>query len=217
MKRYLHIPALAVAICSVSAGAHAETVCKREIHKKFDETRIYSRAFIAACKPGARCRIVTHRLSSDAPLGFSHTFAFQRANPQSKWQVMLVDVLDLANTQAGFELTVDKNPAMKIVPEHVSAPVSVNEYALNAGLTDLILTEAKPGDSIRWSYVTVSGEQQSVAFSLSGLTNGLEWAECAQALLVSGKSDPTLPAEEKPEYSPPEKGVPVDPVGDGRD
>ncbi|MEP6334171.1 MAG: hypothetical protein ABJ176_02800, partial [Anderseniella sp.] len=60
-------------------------------------------------------------------------------------------------------------------------------------------------------------ETSNVRFSLAGLTKALEWAECAQAKLASGKSSPPKPGDEKPEYSPPEPDVPVDPVGDGRD
>ncbi len=201
--------------CLGSVNASAAQLCQRDVHQKFDETRIYSNAFIAACKPGAQCRVVTHQLDKAAPLGFSHTFAFQRNTVESGWQVMLVSVLQLADTQAGFDLTIDNNPTLKIVPQHISAPVSINEYALDPALTELVLAEAKPGNNIRWSYTVEAGERQQVQFSLSGLTDAMKWAECAQAELASGKSNPPAPEESKPEYSPPVPGVPVDPVGDG--
>ncbi|MEO1161517.1 MAG: hypothetical protein AAFW74_13890 [Pseudomonadota bacterium] len=187
------------------------------MHQKFDETRIYSRSFIASCKPGSHCRVVTHKLDKRAPLGFSHTLAFQRADPSSKWQILLVDVLELADTMAGFSLAIDKNPALKVSGQAITTPISVNEYAIEAALSEKALAEAKPGDNINWSYTLKAGEAGNARFSLAGLTKALEWAECAQAKLSSGKSSPPKPGGEKPEYSPPEPDVPVDPIGDGRD
>ena len=217
MIRRLSIGFAAAGVLLAGTSARAEQLCNQQVHQKFDETRIYSRSFIATCKPGSLCRLVTHRLDEDAPLGFSHTLTFQRADPQSNWQVLLVDVLGLADTQAGFALTVDKNPALNASGQTIETPVSVNEYALDEAVSDKALSEAKPGDNISWTYTLQGGETSNVRFSLAGLTNALEWAECAQAKLASGKSDPPEPGSEKPEYSPPEPDVPVDPVGDGKD
>lgn len=201
----------------MGSGVQAEQLCNQQVHQKFDETRIYARSFIATCKPGEQCRVVTHRLDKTAPLGFSHTLAFQRADPTSKWQVLLVDVLDLADTSAGFELRVDNKPALKVAGEAITTPVSINEYAIGADLSGKALVAAKPGDNISWSYTLKAGETNKVRFSLSGLTQAVEWAECAQVKLASGKSGPPKPGDEKPEFSPPEPDVPVDPVGDGQD
>lgn len=217
MIRRLSIWLAATGTLLAGTSAQAEQLCNQQVHEKFDETRIYSRSFIASCKPGSLCRVVTHRLDKTAPLGFSHTLTFQRADPQSGWQILLVDVLKLADTQAEFALTVDKNPALKVSSQSISTPVSVNEYAVDEVLSGKALSEAKPGDNISWSYTLQGGETSNVRFSLSGLTKALDWAECAQAKLASGKSSPPEPGSEKPEYSPPEPDVPVDPVGDGRD
>ena len=217
MIRRLSIGLAAAGLLLAGTSAQAEQLCNQKVHQKFDETRIYARSFIATCKPGSQCRIVTHKLDKSAPLGFSHTLAFQRADLKSQWRILLLDVLELADTQAGFALIIDKNPALKISSQSITTPVSVNEYALEEVLSATALTEAKPGDNISWSYTIEGGETSNVRFSLSGLTKALEWAECAQAKLASGKSGPPKPGGEKPEYSPPEPDVPVDPVGDGRD
>ena len=217
MMRRLSIWLASAGLLLTVNNAQAEQLCNQQVHEKFDETRIYSRSFIASCKPGSHCRVVTHRLDKRAPLGFSHTLAFQRADPQSKWQILLVDVLELADTKTGFALTIDKNPVLDISSQAITTPVSVNEYAIEPVVSDKALSEAKPGDNISWSYTLQAGETSKVRFSLSGLTKALEWAECAQAKLASGKSSPPKPGGEKPEYSPPEPDVPVDPIGDGRD
>jgi hypothetical protein len=217
MIRRLSIGLAAAGVLLAGTSAKAEQLCNQQVHEKFDETRIYARSFIATCKPGAQCRLVTHRLDKSAPLGFSHTLTFQRADMKSKWLILLVDVLERADTEVGFALTIDKNPALKISNQSISTPISVNEYALDEALSGQALSEAKPGDNISWSYTVEGGETGNVRFSLSGLTKALEWAECAQAALASGKSSPPEPGSEKPEYSPPEPDVPVDPVGDGRD
>lgn len=217
MIRRLSIWLGATGLLLAGTSAQAEQLCNLQVHQKFDETRIYSRSFIATCKPGSLCRLVTHRLDKKAPLGFSHTLTFQRQDPQSNWQVLLVDVLGLADTQAGFTLTVDENASLNASAQSITTPVSVNEYALDEALSSKALGEAKPGDNISWSYTVKGGEASNVRFSLAGLTTALDWAECAQAKLASGKSSPPKPGDEKPEYSPPEPDVPVDPVGDGRD
>lgn len=213
----LSIRLAAASLLLAGTSAQAEQLCNQEVHQKFDETRIYSRSFIVSCKPGSRCRAVTHRLDKRAPLGFSHTLAFQRASAKAKWQILLVDVLEQADTKAGFTLTVDKNPALKVSSQAITAPVAVNEYAVDEMLSGTALALAKPGDIISWSYAAKGEEPRDIRFSLSGLTNAIEWAECAQAQLASGKSGPPTPEDEKPEYSPAEPDVPVDPVGDGRD
>ena len=217
MMRRLSIWLAATGVLLAGTSTQAEQLCNQQVHQKFDETRIYSRSFIASCKPGSQCRLVTHRLDKRAPLGFSHTLAFQRTDQNSRWQMVLVDVLGLADTQAGFALTIDRNPALKVSSQSITTPVSVNEYALDETLSGQALTEAKPGNNISWSYTLQAGETSNIRFSLSGLTKALEWAECAQTALASGKSSPPKPGDEKPEYSPPEPDVPVDPVGDGRD
>lgn len=217
MTRRLSIWLAAAGISLIATNAQAEQLCNLQVHQKFDETRIYSRSFIATCKPGSQCRVVTHKLDKRAPLGFSHTLAFQRADPRSKWQILLVDVLDRADTQAGFALTIDKKPALSVTSQAITSPISVNEYAVDEVLSGTALTAAKPGDNLSWNYTSQGGETNNVRFSLSGLTKALEWAECAQAKLASGKSNPPKAGGEKPEYSPPEPDVPVDPVGDGRD
>ena len=217
MMRRLSIWLAATGVLLAGTSAQAEQLCNQQVHQKFDETRIYSRSFIASCKPGSQCRLVTHRLDKSAPLGFSHTLAFQRTDQNSRWQMVLVDVLGLADTQAGFALTIDSNPALKVSSQSITTPVSVNEYALDETLSGQALTEAKPGNNISWSYTLKAGETSNIRYSLSGLTKALEWAECAQTALASGKSGPPKPGDEKPEYSPPEPDVPVDPVGDGRD
>lgn len=217
MIRRLSIGLFAAGLSLAGTSAQAEQLCNQKVHEKFDETRIYSRSFIATCKPGSQCRVVTHKLNKSAPLGFSHTLTFQRADPQSNWQILLVDVLELADIQAGFALAIDKNTALKVSGQSITTPVSVNEYALDEMLSGKALSEAKPGDNISWSYTLQGGETSKIRFSLSGLTKALDWAECAQAKLASGKSSPPEPGSEKPEFSPPEPDVPVDPVGDGRD
>ncbi len=217
MKKRYTVWLCAVGVLFAGGNAEAEQLCNQDIHQKFEEMRIYSRSFIATCKPGSRCRVVTHRLDRDAPLGFSHTLAFQRADTGAKWHLMLVDVLELANIHGGFSMTVDKNAVQKIPGNFITAPMSVNEYQIDAGISERILAEAKPGDNLNWSYASQDGEKRNVRFSLAGLTNALEWAECAQAELASGKSSLPSPEDKQPEFSPPEPGVPVDPVGDGKD
>ncbi len=217
MIRRLSIWLAVASALLTGTSVQAEQLCNQQVHQKFDETRIYSRSFIASCKPGSQCRLVTHKLDKRAPLGFSHTLTFQRTDQNSSWQILLVDVFGLAETSTGFALAIDKNPALTISSQNITTPISINEYALDETLSVQALAQAKPGDNISWSYTAKGGEVSNVRFSLAGLTKALDWAECAQAKLASGKSSPPKPGDEKPEYSPPEPDVPVDPVGDGRD
>lgn len=217
MKKRNSVWLAAAGVLLAGGNANAEQLCGQYVHQKFEETRVYSRSFIATCKPGSHCRVVTHKLDKRAPLGFSHTFAFQRADAKEKWHVMLVDVLQLADIAAGFSMIVDKDPALQVSNEFITAPVAINEYEIDGDLSDKVLARAKPGDNVIWRYTTQGGEARKVRFSLAGLTKALKWAECAQAELASGKSGPPVPGDKDPEYSPPEPDVPVDPIGDGKD
>jgi hypothetical protein len=208
----------AVAGLSLTAvPARASDLCGYYVLQKFEETRIYSRDYIAACKPGDRCRVVTYRMDGDAPLGISHSMALQRDTVDGKWQFMMVDVYEMADTSAGFDLAVDKNDPLSVETVQISTPAATNEYLVNGELSDEILAQAKPGNRLRWTYKTKAGETREIWFSLIGLTAALEWADCAQAELAAGKSAPPDVEEKEPEYSPPEPDVPVDPVGDGQD
>lgn len=217
MKKRNSVWLAAAGMLLVGNTAEAEQLCDQKVHQKFEETRIYSRSFIATCRPGSLCRIVTHKLDKRAPLGFSHTLAFQRNEANAKWHLMLVDVLELADVDAGFSMAVDKKPALEISNGSITAPVSVNEYQIGEDLSDKLLTRSKPGDNINWRYTTQDGKPHNVRFSLAGLTKALKWAECAQVKLAAGKSGPPAQGDAKPEYSDPEPDVPVDPVGDGEE
>lgn len=197
--------------------SQAEPICGWDADRQFDAVRIYSKSFTASCKPGAECLVGTHKMDSSAPLGFSHTFSLQRAKVTETWQVKLAALTTAANTQSGFSLKVDKNQAMVFTRDHIKPGASTTDYMIVPALTDLVLAEAKPGNTIVWSYTSSSGEQTNAAFSLIGLTDALEWASCAQSQLASGKSDPIPLQDAEPVYSSPDPSVPVDPVGDGQD
>ena len=202
---------------TLACPVQAEPVCGSNADRQFDAVRVYSKSFTASCKPGGECVVSTHRMDDKAALGFSHTFNFHRTNPAGTWQVMLVALNADANTQASFSLKVDKNKAMIFSTEHIKPGTSTNEYMLDPALTDLVLAEVKPGNTVVWSYTTSSGESSNVPFSLAGVTDALEWASCAQAQLVSGKTDPIGLEKPEPVLSAPDPSVPVDPVGDGSD
>lgn len=198
----------------LSSAAGAATVCGQGAVRTFSDVRFYSKDFTAACRPGGACTIITHHLDSDAPLGFSHLFGFRRETADGRWQAVLVDEVQQVDPASGMSFAVDTNKpadvAANLVTKAASEPPA---YFMDAGLTELVMADAKPGDRIEWRFKTPAGEDEAVSFSLIGLTDALEWADCAQAELVSAKADPAEVDQEEPEYSGPEEGVPVDPKG----
>ncbi len=205
------LPAL---LAAAVPSASAAEVCGQDVQLARGNVKFHSRDFTATCQPGGACAIITHRLDRAAPLGFSHLFGFRRETSDGRWQAVLVDEMGAADTAAGFSFVVDKNKPAP-VPANLVAGAGEKPYGyyLDAGLTELVLAEAKPANSIEWRYKSASGEARAASFSLIGLTDALAWTNCAQGQLTSAKSDAVAPGEDEPEDSGPEEGVPVSPDG----
>ena len=196
-----------------TAGAAAE-VCGQAVQLAKSNVKFHSRDFTATCQPGGACTVITHHLDSDAPLGFSHLFGFRRETSDGRWQAVLVDEMTAADIATGFSFVVDQNKPAPVASNLVAgAGEKPYGYYLDAGLTELVLAEAKPANRIEWRYRSAAGETRAASFSLIGLTDALAWANCAQGELASGKTDAVQPDDEQPEYSGAEEGVPVSPEG----
>ncbi len=215
MKRlWLSCTCMAMAM-SVSGGSvlAGGPVCGRTVQYAVSDVKFHSRDFTATCRPGGACTIITHHLDGDAPLGFSHLFGFRRETADGRWQAVLVDETGEVDTATSLSFRVDGNaPAMVAANMVTQADGLPPAYYMDTGLTELVLVEARPGNRIEWRYQTTQGSERVAAFSLIGLTDALEWSDCAQAELLSASTDPASIEAEEPEYSGPEPGVPVDPA-----
>ena len=206
------LPGLLAAV--LPTAATAAEICGHTVQKARGNVKFHSRDFTATCQPGGACTVITHHLDSAAPLGFSHLFGFRRETTDSRWQAVLVNELDAADTATGLSFVVDQNKPAPVPSDLVAgAGEKPYGYYLDAGLTELVLAEAKPANRIEWRYNSTAGEARAASFSLIGLTDALAWANCAQGELASGKTDATAVDEEEPEYSGAEEGVPVSPDG----
>jgi hypothetical protein len=205
--------AAAMGVCDRGAVA-AGPVCGKTVQYAFADVKFHSRDYTATCRPGGACTIITHHLDDDAPLGFSHLFGFRRETADGRWQAVLVDETGEADTAASLSFRVDANAPAPVAANLVSQADGLPPaYYMDPGLTELVLSDAKPGSRIEWRYRNRQGDERVAPFSLIGLTDALEWSDCAQAELVSAKTDPAATDPEEPEYSGPEKGVPIDPDG----
>ena len=212
MPAALTLSALLVAV-QPHAGVAAE-VCGQNVQLAKSNVKFHSRDFTATCQPGGACTVITHHLDSDAPLGFSHLFGFRRETSEGRWQAVLVDEISAADTAAGFSFVVDQNKPAPLSSDLVAgAGEKPYGYYLDAGLTEMVLAEAKPANRFEWRYRSAAGEEQSASFSLIGLTDAIAWANCAQGELASGKTDAIQPDTEQPEFSGAEEGVPISPDG----
>ena len=204
---------MAAVLTFLTSTAHAAApVCGKPVQYAVSDVKFHSRDFTATCRPGGACTIITHHMDGDAPLGFSHLFGFRRETADGRWQAVLVDETGEADTAASLSFRVDTNApapvAANLVRQAEGLPPA---YYMDPGLTELVLADAKPGNRIEWRYRNAQGEERVAPFSLIGLTDALEWSDCAQAELVA--ADPAAAEPEEPEYSGPEEGVPVDPDG----
>lgn len=205
--------AMAMSVCGAGALA-AAPVCGRTVQYAVSDVKFHSRDFTATCRPGGACTIITHHMDSDAPLGFSHLFGFRRETADGRWQAVLVDETGEVDTAISLSFQVDGNAPATVAANMVTQAEGLPPaYYMDTGLTELVLADSKPGNRIKWRYRTTQGSERVAAFSLDGLTDALEWSDCAQAELVSAKTDPAAADPEEPEYSGPEPGVPFDPDG----
>ena len=205
--------AMAMSVCGADAQA-ATPVCERTVQYAVSDVKFHSRDFTATCRPGGACTIITHHMDSDAPLGFSHLFGFRRETADGRWQAVLVDETGEVDTAISLSFQVDGNAPATVAANMVTQAEGLPPaYYMDTGLTELVLADSRPGNRIEWRYRTTQGSERVAAFSLVGLTDALEWSDCAQAELVSAKTDPAAADPEQPEYSGPEPGVPFDPDG----
>ncbi len=200
-----------LAVIASPPAAAAEQLCGANVQHAFSGVRTFSKDYSTTCQPGSACAVLTHMMNEAAPLGFSHVFGFRRETADSRWRAMLLDKMEHTNPTAGMVVRVDDGQPMNNPAAMITSSEDGNVFTFDGQLTELILTEAKPGNRLTVSYTTTAGEQLSASFSLIGLTDALEWSACAQGELVSGKSDPAAKTEDDEEFSGPEPGVPISP------
>ena len=182
-------------VLSSSMVAHAATICGEKTHTKYGETRIYSKKYIATCRPDGSCAAVTYMMNSytkkqDAPLGWDHRMSISRFSKGGPWEITFTAVTVVPALSEGFDLEVDLGGNHKVVSEFLRQKKAVNEISIDTKLSDIFLKKFKKGSNVRWIY-SIKGKDGKVddstgrgntLFSLVGLTKALKWADCAQRL-----------------------------------
>ncbi len=213
LRPVLKLAATGLVVALLASPANAETICAREVVRTFNEVRIYSREFTAACRLGAECSITTHQRDDSATLGFSHSVSFVRADPDAAWRLVLVDETDALDVAQPVTLDIDDNASITAPAGSMTGDLQARRYELVEPDSAAVLEQAKPGNVMKISYRTPTGADRSATVSLIGLGDALTWTSCAQGELKSGKADAAMPGAGQPEFSGPEPGVPIDPDG----
>ncbi len=189
MKLYSAAIASSILLSS-SIAAHAGTVCSEKTHTKYGETRIYSKDYIATCRPNGSCAAVTYKmnkgtLEKDAPLGWDHRMSISRFSKGGPWEITFTAVTVVPDLSQSIRLIVDKNNSHKIMSAFLRQKQAINEISIDTKLSDIILKKLKKGSNVRWEYTVKGaekGQEGATVFSLVGLTKALKWADCAQRL-----------------------------------
>ncbi len=171
-------------------SAQAATVCGEKTHKKFGETRIYSRDYIATCRHDGSCAAVAYKLNpdtkkADAPLGWDHRMTISRFSKTGPWKITFTAVTAIPDVSEGIRIAVDKDGGNKVVSEFLRREKAVNDISVDTKLSDIFLNKFKKGSKVRWTYSIKNGETTKTGateFSLLGLNKAMKWADCAQNL-----------------------------------
>lgn len=192
----LYIAAIASSLLlSSSISAHSATVCSEKTHTKYGETRIYSKNYIATCRPDGSCAAVTYKMNpytkkADAPLGWDHRMSISRFRKDDPWKITFTGVVNFPAMSEGFDFEVDLKGNHKVVSEFLRQEQSINEISIDTKLSDIFLKKFKKGSNVRWIYsvkgndgkVDTDKGRDNTLFSLAGLTKAMRWADCAQRL-----------------------------------
>jgi invasion protein IalB len=171
----------AIVAALAAAPADAAMRCGAKTFKIADTVRAYHGNFIALCDGKGACKSATYVGDAAQPNQWSHRLAFLRAGKDQPWIVQLTSVPHQADAAKGFDLGVDGKEPMRVPPEVISSPGSVNDYDLNGDLGQIVITALGPGANAQWRYVAKdAGGPQGVWFSLKGLKSSLRWIDCMQ-------------------------------------
>ncbi len=189
MKLYSAAIASSILLSS-SIAAHAGTVCSEKTHTKYGETRIYSKDYIATCRPNGSCAAVTYKmnkgtLEKDAPLGWDHRMSISRFSKGGPWEITFTAVTVVPDLSQGIRVVVDKKYRHKVISAFLRQKQTVNEVSIDTKLSDIFLKKFKKGSNVSWTYSTKGSDgagDGATTFSLVGLSKALKWADCAQRL-----------------------------------
>jgi hypothetical protein len=173
---------LAVLLALAAAvPAEAATRCGAKTFRIDETIRTYRGNYLTLCDERRACKAVTYVADKAKPNQWSHRLALMRPAKDQPWTVQLTSVPDQADIAAGFDLGVDGNPPMRVPPEALSSPGSINDYNLNPDLAPVLFDALGPGANVEWRYTPTNGAgPQSVWFSLQGFKSSIRWIDCMQ-------------------------------------
>lgn len=180
IKNIAAIGAFALAVLAATP-TEARIRCGASTFKLGDTIRTYRGNFIALCDMRGACKAATYVSDPEKRNQWTHRLAFMRDGKDKPWTVQLTSVPHQVDVSEGFDLGIDGKEPMRVPPEVISSPGSVNDYNLAADLGQIIITALGPGANAKWLYTaTEPREAKTVWFSLKGLKSSLRWIDCMQ-------------------------------------
>ena len=156
-------------------------------YKKFGETRAYFRDWLAACRPGGYCSVLSYNGAGPDAAGVDADYILRVASSSAgaALQVEFTGVAAYVGDQSPITLSIDGAPIGTLQPQQDGGwrrvPNVVNEYVFSPDAADgRLVDRMKAGAGIRVAFVDNSGAKRDVAFSLIGLTAALSWIERAR-------------------------------------
>ena len=176
-----HAIPLVLGFVAAAAPAFAGTMCGKRSWMESGETRAYVGRYLTVCDENKSCKAVTYVKDATQPLEWSHRLAFLKKGKDGPWIIELTAVAPMADESEGFDFVVDNNKPLRVPPEVISTPGAINDYQLNADLTDPILAVFGPGANVDWRYTAAETKAKaSAVLSLDGLKRSIRWINCVQ-------------------------------------
>ncbi|MBB4301151.1 hypothetical protein GGD81_000166 [Rhodobium orientis] len=142
----------------------------------------------AVCEEEDGC--IASSLVGKASGGYDARFALRvgrTAKADSAWTISISTIAVLADRDRPAEVRVDDNPPLTLKPERGYAPFgTVNDFFIvDDGTLNILIGQMLAGESLRFTFLDVSGTPHDVDFPLAGVADALLWIDEAQGRLGS--------------------------------
>ena len=174
MTRTFFAVSLAALILTAASPASAE-------ERDFDDWSV-------VCDEEEGC--VASSLVGKASGGYDARFALRvgrTAKAEAAWTISVSTIAVLADRDRPAEIRVDDNPPLTLQPERGYAPFgTVNDFFIvDDGTLNILIGQMLAGESLRFTFLDVSGTPHDVDFPLTGVSAALVWIDEAQGRLGS--------------------------------
>lgn len=150
------------------------------------ENRRYFQDWLSACRSDGYCSALAYdNTESTAGVDADYILRVGRQSDGLYWEISFTTVLTMPGPNETFDVTVDATLFIFAPPYDAGAYGSISDFFFLNQPAQALFDAMGPGEKLRVSFRDESGQSQTAAFSLNGLTAALLWIDEQQGRLGS--------------------------------